>query len=132
MSSATPTQFRSLSTAEKLQLIETNEDLGLTAEQKSASNSSVAWKRPAPGFSANHSLDHRPTGMPLDEPLTLPVPDTAAWREIEDFEATIAELQTAGVPFRFGPMPTPVCRMAGITDPDGYSLLIHQRNPGHH
>ena len=98
----------------------------------SASNSSVAWKLPAPGFSANHALDHRPTGMPLDEPLTLPVPDTAAWREVEDFDATIAELQAAGVPFRFGPMATPVCRMAGITDPDGNSLLIHQRNPGHH
>jgi hypothetical protein len=22
-------------------------------------------------------------GMPLDEPLTIPVPDTAAWREVE-------------------------------------------------
>ena len=52
--------------------------------------------------------------------------------EVEDFDAAIAELKAAGVPFRFGPMPTPVCQMAGISDPDGNSLIIHKRNPGHH
>ena len=31
-------------------------------------------------------------GMPLDEPLVLPVPDTAAWREVEALGMDVALL----------------------------------------
>lgn len=47
--------------------------------------------------------------------------------EVEDFDATIAELRAAGVTFKMEPFPTPVCRMAFILDPDGSAVCIHQR-----
>lgn len=50
--------------------------------------------------------------------------------EVEDFEAAIAHLKQHNVKFRLEPMPTPVCRMAMIFDPDGNSITIHKRNPG--
>ena len=52
--------------------------------------------------------------------------------EVEDFDAAIAELKTAGVTFRLEPFESPVCHMAVIADPDGNSLVIHRRKPGHH
>ncbi|MEA3208633.1 MAG: hypothetical protein QOE70_1690 [Chthoniobacter sp.] len=48
--------------------------------------------------------------------------------EVENFDAAVAELRAAGVVFRVEPMPTPVCRMAVISDPDGNSLVIHRRH----
>ncbi|MEI7821795.1 MAG: VOC family protein [Verrucomicrobiota bacterium] len=48
--------------------------------------------------------------------------------EVDDFDAAIAELRAADVKFRMEPMPTPVCRMAMIFDPDGNTLCIHRRN----
>ena len=51
--------------------------------------------------------------------------------EAVDFDATIALLKTADVPFRMGPMETPVCHMAIVADPAGNSLIIHKRKPGH-
>ncbi len=47
--------------------------------------------------------------------------------EVEDFDAAIADLRAAGAKFRIEPMPTPVCHMAMIYDPDGNSLCIHKR-----
>ena len=51
--------------------------------------------------------------------------------EVEDFDAAIAHLKAAGVPFKMEPFPTPVCRMAFILDPDGNTICIHKRNAGH-
>ncbi len=51
--------------------------------------------------------------------------------EAVDFEATVALLKAAEVPFRMGPMETPVCHMAIVSDPAGNSLIIHKRKPGH-
>jgi predicted enzyme related to lactoylglutathione lyase len=51
--------------------------------------------------------------------------------EVEDFDSSIAELKTAGTPFRMGPFETPVCHMAMVSDPDGNTLIIHKRKPGH-
>ncbi len=48
--------------------------------------------------------------------------------EVEDFDAAIAKLKAAGVPFKMEPVPTPVCRLAFITDPDGSPICIHKRN----
>ena len=58
-----------------------------------------------------------------------PSPDgcTAAL-EVEDFDAAITQLREHNVKFRMEPMPTPVCRMAMIFDPDGNTICIHKRN----
>lgn len=50
--------------------------------------------------------------------------------EVVDFEAAIAHLRAHQVRFDFEPLETPVCRLAGIFDPDGNSLIIHQRKQG--
>ncbi len=52
--------------------------------------------------------------------------------EMDDFDTAIAELKNAGTPFRMGPFETPICHMAMVSDPDGNTLIIHKRKPGHH
>jgi predicted enzyme related to lactoylglutathione lyase len=47
--------------------------------------------------------------------------------EVEDFDAAIAHLRSKDVRFKFELMPTPVCRMAAIFDPDNNVIFIHQR-----
>jgi len=65
-------------------------------------------------------------------PAFKPSPDgCTAGLEVEDFDAAIAHLKANHVKFRMEPMPTPVCRMAMIFDPDGNCICIHKRNPGH-
>lgn len=51
--------------------------------------------------------------------------------EVDDFDKAVAELQSAGITFHFGPIETPVCHMAFVLDPDGNSVGIHKRKPGH-
>lgn len=51
--------------------------------------------------------------------------------EVEDFEASIAELKEAGVRFAADRMESPVCHFALIADPDGNGITIHKRKPGH-
>jgi predicted enzyme related to lactoylglutathione lyase len=48
--------------------------------------------------------------------------------EMEDFDAAIAHLRANNVKFRTEPFPTPVCRMAFISDPDGNTICIHKRH----
>lgn len=52
--------------------------------------------------------------------------------EVEDFESAVADIKAAGVPIKMGPLETPVCHMAMVSDPDGNTLIIHKRKPGHH
>ena len=52
--------------------------------------------------------------------------------EVKDFDTAISELQAAGTPFKMGPLETPVCHMALVNDPDGNTVIIHKRKPGHH
>lgn len=47
--------------------------------------------------------------------------------EVDDFDAAVAVLKDAGVPFSVEPMDSGVCRMAIVSDPDGNSLGIHKR-----
>lgn len=62
-------------------------------------------------------------------PEFKPNPDgCAAALEVEDFDAAVAHLKHHDVKFRMEPMPTPVCRMAMIFDPDGNTICIHKRN----
>ena len=49
--------------------------------------------------------------------------------EVEDFDEAIRVLKEKDVKFRVEPMPTPVCHMAMVFDPDGNSLCIHKRKP---
>lgn len=51
--------------------------------------------------------------------------------EVDDFDQAIAELKEAEVEIHFGPMETSVCHMAFVRDPDGNSVGIHRRKPGH-
>ena len=48
--------------------------------------------------------------------------------EMQDFDAAIAELKSKGVKFKMQPFPTPVCKMAFISDPDGNTICIHKRH----
>ena len=48
--------------------------------------------------------------------------------EMEDFDSAIAELRAKGVKFKMEPFPTPVCKMAFISDPDGNTICIHKRH----
>jgi predicted enzyme related to lactoylglutathione lyase len=48
--------------------------------------------------------------------------------EMEDFDSAIAELKSKGVKFKMEPFPTPVCKMAFISDPDGNTICIHKRH----
>lgn len=48
--------------------------------------------------------------------------------EVDDLDATVAQLKTKGVPFDLEITPSPVCRFAVIADPDGNQLMIHQRH----
>ena len=51
--------------------------------------------------------------------------------EVDDFDNAIAELKEAQVDIYFGPLETSVCHMAFVRDPDGNSLCLHKRKPGH-
>lgn len=51
--------------------------------------------------------------------------------EVEDFDGAVADLKAAGVIMKMGPLETPVCHMAMISDPDGNTLIIHKRKPAH-
>lgn len=49
---------------------------------------------------------------------------------VEDVSATVEELKEKGVPIAFDPMESPVCWLAGILDPDGNLVGLHQRKDG--
>jgi predicted enzyme related to lactoylglutathione lyase len=47
--------------------------------------------------------------------------------EVDDIDATIAQLKERGVIFEMEKIETPVCWMAQFRDPDGNKLLVHKR-----
>jgi predicted enzyme related to lactoylglutathione lyase len=47
--------------------------------------------------------------------------------EVEDLDGALAAIRAAGIPLAFGIMEFTPCRMFGITSPDGYSVMLHQR-----
>jgi len=49
--------------------------------------------------------------------------------EVDDFEKSVAELKSAGIPVSFDPMETPICHFAIVRDPDGNAVMIHKRKP---
>ncbi len=52
--------------------------------------------------------------------------------EVADFDAAIAALRAAGTRFHLEPVPSPVCHLAVVADPDGNSLCIHHRDQHAH
>ena len=48
--------------------------------------------------------------------------------ELADFDEAVKIARGAGVKFLSEPMVTSSCRLAVIADPDGNSLMLHQRN----
>ena len=56
------------------------------------------------------------------------LPGAAMALEVDDLDATVAALKTAGVKFLKEIFATPVCRMAIVADPDGNQVIIHRRN----
>ncbi|MBE2213429.1 MAG: VOC family protein [Opitutaceae bacterium] len=47
--------------------------------------------------------------------------------EVDDLESAVRELKSAGVRFYLDPMDSPVCRLAVVADPDGNSVVLHQK-----
>ena len=47
--------------------------------------------------------------------------------EVDNFEASLAELKTKNIPFSLEGMETPVCHFAIVRDPDGNAVMIHKR-----
>lgn len=64
---------------------------------------------------ANVNMDWRPSDQ-----------GTSAAIEVEDFDAAIADLKRANVPFAADPFESSVCHMAVVQDPDGNKLIIHK------
>ena len=50
--------------------------------------------------------------------------------EVDDFSGAMNRLRECGCTFTLEPMETPVCHMAAVLDPDGNSVMIHQRKTG--
>jgi predicted enzyme related to lactoylglutathione lyase len=52
--------------------------------------------------------------------------------EVENFDEAAAAIQASSTPIKMGPFETPVCFMLMVSDPDGNTVIIHKRKPGHH
>ena len=50
--------------------------------------------------------------------------------EVDDFDGAMNRLRGSGCKFTLEPMETPVCHMAVVSDPDGNSVMIHQKKAG--
>jgi predicted enzyme related to lactoylglutathione lyase len=50
--------------------------------------------------------------------------------EVDDFDGAMNRLREHGCKFTLEPMETPVCHMAVVSDPDGNSVMIHQKKAG--
>ncbi len=46
--------------------------------------------------------------------------------EVEDFPAAMERLKASACAL-YGPMESPTCHMAVVSDPDGNSVVIHKR-----
>ena len=49
---------------------------------------------------------------------------------VENLKEAVEELKAKGVPITWGPDESPVCFLAGIKDPDGNNIILHQRKDG--
>ena len=51
--------------------------------------------------------------------------------EVDDFEKAAQRLKASGCPIILPEYESPVCFMMVVSDPDGNSVMIHRRKPGH-
>lgn len=51
--------------------------------------------------------------------------------EVEDLDEAMATIKASNTPIKMGPIPTPVCDMVMIKDPDENTIIIHKCKPGH-
>jgi predicted enzyme related to lactoylglutathione lyase len=51
--------------------------------------------------------------------------------EVDNFSEAVERIQAAGCSVVFPPYESPVCHMMVVSDPDGNSVMIHCRKPGH-
>jgi predicted enzyme related to lactoylglutathione lyase len=70
--------------------------------------------------------------------VTVAVADAREWRsfppgegmgiafEVDNVDAMVERLTAAGAPLILPAFDTPVCRMAGLKDPDGNRFVVHQ------
>jgi predicted enzyme related to lactoylglutathione lyase len=75
-------------------------------------------------------------------PGTLGIGKSPGWKpssdgctvalEVENFDEAVADVKGANVPIRMGPFETRVCHMLMVSDPDGNTVILHKRKPGHH
>jgi predicted enzyme related to lactoylglutathione lyase len=75
--------------------------------------------------------------------VTIAVADAREWQscppgqglglvlEVDNVDAMVDKLTAAGAPVILPAFDTPVCRMAGLKDPDGNSFFVHQCKPSH-
>lgn len=77
-------------------------------------------------------FDTRPVALALGiTPEGWPKPPvTAIALAVDDVHAAVEELRAQGVTILSGPMETPVCTLAYITDPDGNPIFLHRRHDG--
>jgi predicted enzyme related to lactoylglutathione lyase len=47
--------------------------------------------------------------------------------EVSNLDEAILQLHKLNIPIVWGPLDTPVCRMVGVTDPDGNGITLHHR-----
>jgi predicted enzyme related to lactoylglutathione lyase len=47
--------------------------------------------------------------------------------EVEDIDAALAALKASGATVEFEIFEFPVCKLFGITSPDGHSIMFHQK-----
>jgi predicted enzyme related to lactoylglutathione lyase len=52
---------------------------------------------------------------------------TSVALEVADIQAALAAIKEAGLPITQELVEFPVCRMFGITSPDGHPMMFHQR-----
>lgn len=55
-------------------------------------------------------------------------PSSSVAFEVDDLDSQVATLRAAGVSFQGDINQFPSCRMALITDPDGSTICLHQKN----
>lgn len=73
-------------------------------------------------------FDTRPVALALIQ-LGEP-PRTSIALAVEDVRSAVEELRAKGVTIAMEPIETPDCIMAGILDPDGNPIILHQRHDG--
>ena len=94
--------------------------LGLEPDQIFGEAGGMQWIEYDIG-GATLAIGHAPGWNPSSDGCTVGL-------EVEDFDAAIAHLKAKNVRFKFEPLPTPVCRMAAVFDPDNNVVFIHKRN----